>query len=88
MQKTSGIEETLVADKKMKEELGDIYDLVKTFIESEINMDIQEPLLRLYDNSLHFETRKNDLLFAERSIVVAGLVLIYSLFNINTFHFQ
>ena len=72
------MEETLVADKKMKEELGEVYDLVKTFIESEINMDIQEPLLRLYDNSLHLETRKNDLLFAERSIVVAGLVLIYS----------
>jgi len=66
----------LETDKTMKEELGKIYDLFISFMECKMNVDIRETLLKLYEDSFNLEARKNDLLYAERAIVVAGLFFI------------
>jgi len=67
------MENVLVTDKAMKYELGKVYDLFISFMESKMNVDIKEPLLRLYEEPFDLKTRKYDLLSAERAIVVAGL---------------
>jgi len=73
LQKNPAMENVLHTDNAMKQELGKLYDLVISFMESKMNADILEPLLKLYEDSFDLEARKNDLLYAERAIVVAGL---------------